>query len=134
MPYITQERRAAIHSGEAPKTAGEFNYKISMIMIEAYEASKHPNARGESIGYVGASEEIEHAARNYIQGHGISYAVINEVIGALTCAAIEFKRRVPRSHYPAIFIGCVAHGLYASIAAPYEDQKILDNGDLPYGL
>lgn len=39
----------------------------------------------------------------------ISYASINAVIGALECAKLELYRRQ---------------------AAPYEDQKVLDNGDM----
>jgi hypothetical protein len=40
---------------------------------------------------------------------GIRYAHLNEVIGALDCAKLELYRRV---------------------AAPYEDEKIAENGDV----
>ena len=46
---------------------------------------------------------------NFINQKGKSYAVINESIGALECAKLELYRR---------------------IAAPYEDTKIEDNGDV----
>ena len=42
-------------------------------------------------------------------GEQISYSQINEVIGVLECAKLELYRRV---------------------AAPYEDQKIEENGDV----
>jgi hypothetical protein len=42
---------------------------------------------------------------------GIRYSHLNEVIGALDCAKLELYRR---------------------IAAPYEDAKIVENGDV-YG-
>jgi hypothetical protein len=42
---------------------------------------------------------------------GIRYAHLNEVIGAMDCAKLELYRRV---------------------AAPYEDEKIQENGDV-YG-
>jgi len=45
----------------------------------------------------------------YIQEHGKTYATLNEVIGALECAKLELYRRV---------------------AAPYEDEKIKENGDV----
>lgn len=45
----------------------------------------------------------------YLQDRGVSYDRLNEVIGALECAKLEFYRR---------------------IAAPYEDVKIEDNGDV----
>lgn len=40
---------------------------------------------------------------------GMKYGNINEVIGALECAKLEMYRR---------------------LAAPYEDKKILENGDV----
>jgi hypothetical protein len=46
---------------------------------------------------------------HYISAHGgVSYKNINEVIGVLECAKLELYRR---------------------IAAPYEDVKIVENGD-----
>jgi len=50
-------------------------------------------------------------AHTYLKKKGIRYANINEVIGALECAKLE---------------------LYRAIAAPYEDDKITENG--PVGL
>ena len=46
---------------------------------------------------------------DYVDRHGESYFSINEVIGALECAKQEFYRRV---------------------AAPYEDKKCQQNGDV----
>ena len=46
----------------------------------------------------------------YLQNRGgLRYAHINEVVGALECAKLELYRRV---------------------AAPYEDQKIKESGDV----
>lgn len=52
----------------------------------------------------------------YLRTYGTAYSTINEIIGVLECAKIEFYRRV---------------------AEPYEDGKILENGDVydpPPGL
>ena len=46
---------------------------------------------------------------DYLQEKGLRYAQLNEVIGALDCAKLELYRRV---------------------AAPYEDEKIKENGDV----
>lgn len=46
---------------------------------------------------------------NYLNTHGFCYANINAVVGALECAKLELYRR---------------------IAAPYEDMKIKENGDV----
>jgi hypothetical protein len=45
----------------------------------------------------------------YISTHGKTYSTINEAIGVLECAKLELYRR---------------------IAAPYEDAKIQQNGDV----
>lgn len=83
MPYILNDRRLELVSRD-PKdkfiqNAGELNFIISSLI------------------------------NNYINENGKSYAVINELIGALECAKLELYRR---------------------IAAPYEDTKISQNGDV----
>ena len=45
----------------------------------------------------------------YSMNFGNSYKTINDIIGALECAKQEFYRR---------------------IASPYEDKKIIENGDV----
>ena len=79
MPYINQRNRERIHVGEQPKTVGELNYAITR-MIHRF------------IGY-----------------HGLSYTIINAVIGVLSCATME---------------------LYRMVAAPYEDVKKTENGSV----
>lgn len=80
MPYIDLNRRIEIANNSSTLlNAGEINYYISSLI------------------------------NNYIENKGKSYAVLNEVIGALECAKLELYRR---------------------IAAPYEDTKIQTNGDV----
>ena len=68
---------------DAPNCAGDLNYLITDIV------------------------------NKYINAEGLSYQAINNVIGALEGAKLEFYRRV---------------------AAPYEDKKINMNGDVYYGI
>jgi hypothetical protein len=80
MPYIEQKHRETFMPDLlTPGTAGALNYQITMVI------------------------------RNYIEIHGLSYQRVNDVIGALEGAKLEFYRRV---------------------VAPYEDRKITDNGDV----
>lgn len=51
---------------------------------------------------------ITRLIENYLQ-EDRSYAYINSVVGALECAKLEFYRR---------------------LAAPYENQKAFENGDI----
>jgi hypothetical protein len=46
---------------------------------------------------------------DYMQEKGLSYSTINDMVGALECCKLELYRR---------------------IAAPYEDTKIVQNGDV----
>ena len=79
MPYITKQLRDEIDDGAAPESPGELNYAIS------------------------------HLIQTYVKSKGLSYSAINDVVGALEGAKLEFYRRV---------------------AAPYEDKKIIQNGDV----
>jgi len=62
-----------------PETAGQLNYMISRLI------------------------------KDYVIRQGLAYQTINDIVGALEGAKVEFQRRV---------------------VAPYEDKKILENGDI----
>ena len=64
---------------------------------------KHPLTAGE------LNWAITDQVDNYLKENGLSYKTINDIVGALECAKIEFYRR---------------------IAAKYEDTKITENGDM----
>lgn len=52
---------------------------------------------------------LTQACIRYVEVNGLSYRSINDVMGAMEAAKQEFYRRV---------------------AAPYEDKKIIENGDV----
>jgi len=52
---------------------------------------------------------ITHLCHSYLKAHGKSYTTMNDIIGVLEAAKMEFNRR---------------------IVAPYEDIKIQENGDM----
>lgn len=85
MPYIIQEKRIDIANrlaeGETPvlEVSGELNYAITRVCLQ------------------------------YIKDHELSYKVINDIVGVLECAKLEFYRRV---------------------AVPYENSKLSENGDV----
>lgn len=82
MPYIDKTQRKALETGLIePSTPGHLNYCFTEIILD------------------------------YIDVHGLSYQVINDVVGALESCKLEFYRRV---------------------AAEYENEKIHQNGDV-YG-
>jgi hypothetical protein len=79
MPYIKQERRA--QAEVYPDNAGELNFAITELLLKYLVHDAKP----------------------------LSYRKINDVMGALEGAKLEFYRRV---------------------AVPYEDIKIEVNGDV----
>jgi len=80
MPYIKQERRNYLATdGSWPGNSGELNYCITKLI------------------------------KDYWEFHGPSYQCINDIVGALEGAKLEFYRRIVTS---------------------YEDKKILENGDV----
>lgn len=66
-------------------------------------ASKHPIGSGE------LNFKITTIILDYLDKSGHNYSVMNEIVGALENAKTEFYRRV---------------------VAPYEDGKIIENGDV----
>jgi hypothetical protein len=79
MPYVKGNDRARLDAGGAPETAGELNYVITKLI------------------------------RRYLRRKTMSYNSLNEVLGVLESAKLEFYRR---------------------IVAEYEDIKINQNGDV----
>ena len=115
MPYIIKARRLAIDSKSPPLDAGELNYALTSTILAA-----------------GLREELLHLCQNYLQAKGLRYASINEVIGACACAALEFRRRSPHSYYEQSLLRGVADELNTTIAAPYENTKRIENGEIIY--
>lgn len=80
MPYITRNDRMCIQAKlNGPRNPGELNYAISALLNQ------------------------------YMVDGGLEYTHINDCLGALEGAKLEFYRRV---------------------AAPYEDKKREENGDV----
>ncbi len=82
MPYINPDRRAQLMSplaADFANTPGELNYMFT--------------------------REI----RDYVEHNGLNYHTINDILGALEGAKLEFYRRV---------------------VVPYENVKLTENGDV----
>lgn len=81
MPYVKQDLRSDLspESGVDPDNPGELNYQFTKLI------------------------------NFYVEANGLTYTTINDVIGALKAAKLEFYRR---------------------IVVPYEERKIVENGDV----
>lgn len=81
MPYIEQPRRLDVWKGGPPSNAGELNFFITKCLLTYWNFG--PGNKG--------------------------YKTINDILGAVEGAKLEFYRRV---------------------VVPYEEQKIKENGDV----
>lgn len=74
------------------------------------DRSKYPNISTPQCDNVGELNYVfSKIIDTYLNEKGLKYQNINDVIGALECCKLELYRR---------------------IAAPYEDEKIKENGDV----
>ncbi len=80
MPYVKPEVRDRIDKGGIPQNPSELDYAITKLLDDYLKQKGH-----------------------------FAYAELNEVVGALECAKLEFNRR---------------------LLGPYEDGKIAENGDV----
>lgn len=78
------------------------NSAISDLMINVRAAASSPGDLNFAISEL---------CKAYLRSHGLDYTSLNEIVGVLECTKLEFYRRV---------------------TAPYEDEKIKQNGDI-YG-
>ena len=84
MPYLKKKDKERLDSVPVPQNGGELNYLITKIIQD----------------YVG---------KVTLDGNKLNYQAINDVIGALECAKLEYYRRK---------------------AIPYENLKLSINGDV----
>jgi len=116
MPYILQEDRFDLDSKERePENAGELNYRMTQAFI------KEPAQDVPDI--------LRKLANQYLENHGLRYQHVNDLIGAMTCALLEYQRRTQKDDLDVLVKYTILE-LYQEIAVPYEDKKIEENGDV----
>jgi alpha-glucuronidase len=132
MPYIIKaSRERALNN---PAMAGELNYAITMRLIEAYSRMGHPTALNKM------KAELRELVMNYwINANSQNYQAINDILGALAGALMEFRVRTGRQSFGphaiarqmiARAISPVVDEFYLTIAVPYERAKCEENGDV----
>lgn len=123
MPYIPQDIRKHVEL-MGPRTAGELNYLITKELIQGEKTNDLSGIYGLLKEYVGY-----HATHS-----AVNYQVFNDVSGAVTNAVGEYYRRMGgNSRYTQEIThkaGDALEEFYDNYIAPYEDQKIKENGDV----
>lgn len=130
MPYIAPEDRVRInrylsgphyHKNDKPQNCGELNYAITLTAIS-------PDLTPQ-----GKFAALRKIAMDYLAREPLRYQRINDVHGAFHCAVLELERRAPgRFSAMQSWIDHLSFQIYEEIAAPYEDTKIKQNGDIAY--
>lgn len=57
MPYITQDARDAMHSGEVPTTPGELNYVITQVIMTYLDGASSYTDYNEVLGVLEAVKQ-----------------------------------------------------------------------------
>ena len=122
MPYILKE--CYERAKDAPNTTGELNFAFTCVLM---------NGAVGAITPVKAVLQFDVLITGYVKRKSLCYMTINDILGALLGCSIEFARRVPDEELSATMIdlvGIIIADFYDTVAAPYEDKKIAENGDV----
>lgn len=126
MPYIKNQARIEMATGRESQTAGELNYAFTLELIKFFCISTKRDLK----------EALLELVDRYAQSHDSNYATYNEIVGALECAQLEFKRRV-EARFKREWVDDaistlrdVKQEFYDRVVVPYEKEKIKENGDV----
>lgn len=136
VPYISKSRRTTldeylIHlvadgyqanplSVAGPQNCGELNYCLTTTCLRYDRA------------HLGSLEtNLFKVAAHYFTAKPLSYQRINDLIGAGACAVLEIGRRCPGTKkFEILALTSLCRRAYAEFAVAYENQKIVENGDI----
>ena len=123
MPYVTKTQREAL-TVRWPADAGELNYVITQQLLLYW---RHP-----SYSFGSRMQWFFDCLLNYLSSHDRRYQTINDIVGAVECAKLEFIRRQGAQVASSFFtpLDDAKRIFYKEVAAPYEDEKITENGDV----
>ncbi|MDX1373778.1 MAG: hypothetical protein R3321_14990, partial [Nitrososphaeraceae archaeon] len=88
MPYIIEQRRKELSIPSnpeigIPETPGELNFVLTRHIIETPGFLPNPPLY----------KKLKYECNLYLEAHKLSYGVINDIIGALEGAKLEYGRR-----------------------------------------
>ena len=116
MPYIStaSRKRLGNEMSPNPQTCGELNYQFTRYLQD------------------GLIEQWPYRClmNRYVELKGLSYNTLNDVIGAVTGALMEMRRRDKGHAVSGSTLYSALQEWYAEVAGPYEDEKIAANGDV----
>lgn len=139
MPYLLLEDRRRLAKDPIPKKAGDINYLISVIYDYEFINLTKPKilvvGRGSSNNVNFPANRINDICCDYMKDYK-DYQKINDCVGAITCATLEYCRRNPHKLQDKILFSIwetardFVAAFYKIHAGKYEDSKIKANGDV----
>lgn len=140
MPYLPQadRERIQLHGARTPRA---LNYAITVQLIATAKQHAVPLAcsklQQELSKIIMAYWKATEPAAGW-QESVFYYASVNDILGALAGALMEFDRRnikhfgAEEAERRAIArtLSKVVHDFYATFAVPHETKQIAENGDL----
>lgn len=139
MPYITQEDRKRVDETQIPETQGELNYLIHTILEKRLKVSY--STLNDLIGALDEAlditinfktpvesqtqvvQDIHNAMISYIENDA-KYSVATNEGRDKRCAELTVELRGS--------VRCIQLEIYRRIAAPYEEKKKEENGDISF--
>lgn len=123
MPYIEEAKKAEIKTGTFPRDCGELNYALTTLITSAPEGTTLPPIFRMTLDtYVTNAGKAEGKMR---------YKHINDAMGVVACMMFEFRRRKKSQYMVSLReLFETAWDWYDTVAGPYEDTKIKENGDV----
>lgn len=116
MLYLSELRKRELATGLRPTTQGDLAYMLTLALVGAPTEA--------SLG-----EALQAVIDAYMDRRQESFRLYCDVIGALTCALLEYERRV--SYDDVCATGADFAGrYYASTVATFLDSKLEQNGDV----
>jgi len=119
----------ALCNEETEFQPGQLNYIVSKLIKKIIEEG--------SISCILLDCITFELIKGIVERHGISYTLCNGIIGALECVIHEFSRRNIKvidnrsmEYNLCNDIKSVIQEFYKKIVVPYEDKKIIENGDI----
>jgi len=138
MPYIAPDRRPVIDNYLAaldtedgisvspapvttPQNAGELNYAFTMLCL-----------RHRKMKFGTLDQKLKRVAFEYLTDatKELRYQRINDVAGALVCAALEMEDRAPTRKFEIATLNHAMRQPYKEIAVTYEKLAVAKNGDI----
>lgn len=122
MPYIAEQRRRILKAGGQAENVGELTYLLTDAIIDAQDTYT---------GWFEDQLEVEIHEYLYVDRVGDPrFKDYAEVIGALGATLLEYDRREGTDVRVRNRLNDFIWQWYGRVVGPYEDQKIIENGDV----